>query len=93
MANFEISFRIQPGGPSRANLFVMKTRFLFLFVPAIALALAGCATDTTTTTTQAQTDQTTTRVHTQDELKKSGESQTGPALEKSDAAIRTSGNR
>jgi hypothetical protein len=50
--------------------------------------LGGCAS--TTTTTQSQTDQTKKRVHTQEELRKSGESQTGPALEKTDPAVRIS---
>jgi hypothetical protein len=51
--------------------------------------LGGCTSTstTTTTTTQSQTDQTTKRVHTQEELRKSGESQTGPALEKTDPAV------
>ena len=66
--------------------------FFFALLVASSIGLAGCATETTTTA-ETQTDQTTTRVHTQDELRKSGESQTGPALEKSDAAIRTSGPR
>ena len=66
----------------------MKT----LITTLSALALAGCASETTTTT-QTQTDQTTTRVHTQEELRKTGESQTGPALEKTDASIRIDGNR
>jgi hypothetical protein len=67
--------------------------FYFALLAAGSLALAGCATETTTTTAQTQTDPTTTRVHTQEELRKSGESQTGPALEKTDAAITTSGPR
>lgn len=66
----------------------MKTSYLAVLALS-TLALAGCTT--TTTTTQTQTDQTKTRVHTQEELRKTGETQTGPALEKSDAAIRTTG--
>lgn len=66
----------------------MKTSY-FAALLLSALALAGCTT--TTTTTQTQTDPTKTRVHTQEELRKTGETQTGPALEKSDAAIRTTG--
>ena len=54
--------------------------------------LAGC-TSSTTTTTQSQTDQTTKRTHTQAELKKSGETNPAAALEKTDASIRSSGNR
>jgi len=71
----------------------MKKQYLFLcLVAAGSLVTAGCATETTTTT-QTSTDPTTTRVHTQDELRKTGQSETGAALEKSDAAIRTSGPR
>jgi PBP1b-binding outer membrane lipoprotein LpoB len=70
----------------------MKTPYSLAVVAVGALALAGCATETTTTT-QTQTDQTTKRVHTQEELRKTGESQTGPALEKTDASIRINGNR
>jgi hypothetical protein len=58
---------------------------------ALSFGLAGCAT--TTTTTQTQPDPTTTRVHTQEELRKTGETQTGPALEKTDPAVRMSGPR
>jgi ABC-type uncharacterized transport system auxiliary subunit len=61
---------------------------------ACAFALAGCVTETTKTrTVQNSPDPTTTRVHTQEELRKSGESQTGPALEKTDPAITASGPR
>lgn len=76
----------------RRVLQLMKTHYFCAIAAIGGLALAGCASDTTTTA-QTQTDPTTTRVHTQEELRKSGESQTGPALEKSDAAIRSSGNR
>ena len=70
----------------------MKTRSFLGLIAIGSLAVASCTTETTTTR-QTQTDQTTTRVHTQAELRKTGESQTGPALEKTDAAIRTEGNR
>ncbi|MEY2507509.1 MAG: hypothetical protein QOH01_1838 [Verrucomicrobiota bacterium] len=61
---------------------------------ACAVGLGGCVTETTKTrTVQNQTDPTTTRVHTQEELRKSGESQTGPALEKTDPAVTVSGPR
>jgi starvation-inducible outer membrane lipoprotein len=61
---------------------------------ACAFGLAGCVTETTKTrTVQNSPDPTTTRVHTQEELRKSGESQTGPALEKTDPAITASGPR
>ena len=72
--------------------FSMKTIYLWAVVALGCVALAGCATDTTATT-QTQTDQTTTRVHTQEELRKTGETQTGPALEKADASVQTTGNR
>ena len=52
--------------------------------------LGGCAS-TTTTTTQAETDQTKKRVHTQEELRKSGETDPGRALEKTDPAVRIQG--
>ena len=76
-------------GASARESFMMKTHyFILLAAIATSLAFAGCATETTTErTVQTQTDATTTRVHTQEELRKSGESQTGPALEKTDAAI------
>jgi outer membrane biogenesis lipoprotein LolB len=71
----------------------MKKQFLFFCLGAVScLFLAGCATETTTTT-QTTTDPTTTRVHTREELRKTGELETGAALEKTDAAITTSGPR
>jgi len=71
----------------------MKNQYLFLCLVAVgSLVIAGCATETTTTT-HTSTDPTTTRVHTQEELRKTGQSETGAALEKSDAAISTSGPR
>ena len=82
-----------PAGEARnCESQIMKTHFFLTLVVLSGLALGGCATETATTT-QTTTDQTTTRVHTQEELRKTGESQTGPALEKTDAAIRTEGNR
>jgi len=70
----------------------MKT-FSFLAIVALAaLACGGCASETATTT-RTTTDQTTTRVHTQEELRKTGETDPGRALEKTDAAVRTEGNR
>lgn len=71
----------------------MKTHFILAIVALSGLALGGCATETATTTTQTTTDQTTKRVHTQEELRKTGESEPGRALEKTDAAVRTEGNR
>ena len=74
---------------------MMKTRSLrFSLLAVVGLALASCATtETTTTTTSAETDQTKKRVHTQEDLKKTGESEPGAALEKVDASVRTSGSR
>jgi outer membrane biogenesis lipoprotein LolB len=68
----------------------MRTRYLCAVLAVGVGLLGGCTSTTTTTTTQSTTDQTTKRVHTQEELRKSGESQTGPALEKTDPAITTS---
>ena len=75
---------------------MMKTRALaFCFLALAGLALAGCATTetTTTTTTAAETDQTKKRVHTSEQLRKTGETETGAALEKVDPSVRTSGSR
>ncbi len=65
----------------------MKIRYLLLCVLAAgALVFSGCANGPTSSS-QSQVDQTEKRVHTQEELKKSGQSETGPALEKTDPAI------
>ncbi|HYJ04606.1 MAG TPA: hypothetical protein VEX43_05700 [Chthoniobacterales bacterium] len=74
---------------------MMKTRYFgSCLLALVALVVLGCATDTTTTpTTTAETDQTRKRVHTSEQLRKTGESETGPALEKVDPAVRTSGPR
>jgi outer membrane biogenesis lipoprotein LolB len=73
---------------------MMKTRsFAFCLLALAGFVLAGCATPTTTTTTAAETDQTKKRVHTREELRKTGESETGAALEKVDPSIRSSGSR
>jgi hypothetical protein len=65
----------------------MKIQYWFLVVVA-GLLFSSCAHQKETVVTT--TDQTQTRVHTQEELKKTGETQVGPALEKTDAAIQTS---
>jgi hypothetical protein len=70
-------------------LMIMRIQY-FALVACASLVLWGCATETETTTT-SQTDQTKKRVHTQEELMKTGESDTGAALEKVDASVRTSG--
>jgi outer membrane biogenesis lipoprotein LolB len=66
----------------------MRIQYFFLVVIA-SVALSGCASQKESVT-ESTTDQTQKRVHTQEELKKTGESQTGPALEKTDAAVRIS---
>ena len=68
----------------------MNIRYFSAVLCLSGALLGGCAS-TTTTTTQTETDQTKKRVHTQEELRKTGESDPGRALEKSDAAIRTEG--
>jgi uncharacterized protein (DUF2345 family) len=69
----------------------MKIRYISLIVIS-SVALSGCANHQETVT-QSTTDQTQKRVHTQEELRKTGETQTGPALEKVDPAVQTSGPR
>jgi hypothetical protein len=72
---------------------MMKVQYISLVAIAIAsVVLSGCASQTESVV-QSSSDATTKRVHTQEELQKSGESETGPALEKTDAAIQTSTRR
>ena len=72
----------------------MKIQLIALgILAALNLMLSGCATETTTTSTQPQDDPTKKRVHTQDDLRKTGRSETGAALEASDPAVRTTGGR
>ena len=61
-------------------------RIQYFFVIALSgLLFSACAKEKETI---VQTnDQTQKRVHTQEELKKTGETQPGPALEKTDAAV------
>lgn len=59
-------------------------------VAVASIALAGCANQKETMV-QSTTDQTQKRVYTQEELRKTGETQTGPALEKVDPAVQISG--
>jgi outer membrane biogenesis lipoprotein LolB len=66
---------------------MMKIQYFFL-VAVAGFVLSSCAHQKETVVTT--TDQTQKRVHTQEELKKTGETQPGPALEKTDAAIQTS---
>ena len=66
--------------------------FYFVLLTAVSLGLAGCVTETTRVrTVDNQTDPTTTRVHTQEEFRKSGENDPGRALQKTDAAVTISG--
>lgn len=69
---------------------MMKIPYISLIAVA-SVALSGCANQKESMVTT--TDQTQKRVHTQEELKKTGETQTGPALEKVDPAVQTSGPR
>jgi hypothetical protein len=67
----------------------MKIQYCFFFALA-TVVLSGCASETASTT-PPKTDLTKKRVHTQEELSKTGQTETGPALEKVDPAVRTSG--
>jgi hypothetical protein len=68
---------------------MMKIPYISLLATA-SVVLSGCANQKETMT-QSTTDQTQKRVHTQEELRKTGETQTGPALEKVDPAVQVSG--
>lgn len=71
---------------------LMKIHYFALDLLAVGgLFFSGCATDTTTTT-QTQTDPAK-RVYTQEELRKSGETNPAAALEKTDPSVRMSGPR
>jgi hypothetical protein len=71
----------------------MKIHCLALGLVSVGgLVFSGCVTDTTTTA-QTRTDQTHKRVYTQEELKASGQSETGAALEKIDPAVSRPGPR
>ena len=64
---------------------MMKIQYFFV-VTLVSFVFSGCSRDRET---MVQTsDQTQKRVHTQQELQKTGESETGAALEKTDAAVR-----
>jgi outer membrane biogenesis lipoprotein LolB len=64
---------------------MMKIQYFFA-VALVSFVLSGCAKDRETMV--QTTDQTQKRVHTQEQLQKTGESETGAALEKTDAAVR-----
>jgi hypothetical protein len=68
---------------------MMKIPYISLIASA-CLVLSGCANQKETMT-QSTTDRTQKTVHTQEELRKTGETQTGPALEKVDPAVQVSG--
>jgi hypothetical protein len=95
LAKFGTKALGRPKPLPRAYHSVMKTRYFAACALALAsLVLSGCATQTTTaTTTATETDQTLKRVHTQEELKKTGEPETAAALEKVDPSVRVSGRR
>jgi hypothetical protein len=83
----------RPKASGNTNQKLMKTHYFALVLLAVGgMFFSGCATDTTTTTTQTQTDPSK-RVYTQDELRKSGETDPGSALEKTDPSVRMSGPR
>src|SRR5476651_2446517 len=63
-------------GLGNCVLKIMRIQYSFLVV-VTSIALSGCANQKESVTTT--TDQTQKRVHTQEELQKTGESQTGPA--------------
>jgi hypothetical protein len=69
---------------------MMKIPYISLIAVASA-ALSGCANQKESMVTTP--DQTQKRVHTQEELRKTGETQTGPALEKVDPSVQMSGQR
>lgn len=69
---------------------MMKIPYISLIAVA-GVALSGCANQKESMVTT--TDQTQKRVYTQEELRKTGETQTGPALEKVDPSVQVSGQR
>lgn len=70
---------------------MMKIPHISLIAIA-SVALWGCASKKETMV-ESTTDQTQKRVHTQEELRKTGETQTGPALERVDPAVQVPGQR
>ena len=83
---------VQPKVSVITYKWMMKIQYISLVVIALAsMVLSGCASDTATAP-PPKTDLTKKRVHTQEELKKTGETETGPALEKVDPSVRTSGH-
>jgi outer membrane murein-binding lipoprotein Lpp len=82
----------RPKTAGNTNQKLMKIHYFALGLVAVgALVLSGCASDATTTT-QTQTDPSK-RVYTQEELRKTGETNPAAALEKTDPSVRMSGSR
>lgn len=67
---------------------MMKIEY-FAFVAVASFMFSGCAKNKETIVERP--DPTTKRVHTQEELRKTGQSETGAALEKVDPSVQTSG--
>ena len=77
--------------PSVAYKRMMKIPFVSLVVIAFtSLAFSGCATRKESMI-ESSTDTSNKSVHTQAELQKTGQSETGPALEKVDPSVQMSG--
>jgi outer membrane biogenesis lipoprotein LolB len=68
---------------------MMKIQYVFL-AAIVSVLLSGCVTETTRSSVST-TDQTKKRVYTQEELQKTGQTDTGSALQKVDPSIQTSG--
>ena len=89
---FLIFWSSRPKASGNTNQQLMKTYYLALGLLAVGAAVfSGCASDTTTTA-QTQTDPSN-RVYTQEELRKTGETNPAAALEKTDPSVRMSGSR
>jgi hypothetical protein len=89
---FLIFWSSRPNASGNTNQKLMKIHYFALGLLAVGgMFFSGCATDTTTTT-QTRTDPSK-RVYTQEELRKSGETDPGAALEKTDPSVHMSGPR
>ena len=73
----------------------MKPRMITVIcISCASVILASCTTTTRTTeTSRPAYDQTTKRVYTQEQMRKTGEQSPAAALEKLDASVTVSGNR
>lgn len=76
-------------GHGDRELEIMIVQYFFLVVLG-GFVLSGCASQKESVTTTNTTEK---RVYTQDEVQKTGETQTGPALEKIDPSVQTPGRR